>query len=73
MGVGIMNSMAFSLLANSNPEVVKSKEMELTIRSSKLLHRTFGFDSSFGSGEIGFVGKQNQDNHNVWIICGLFQ
>jgi hypothetical protein len=28
-----MNSMAFSLLANSNPEVNESQEMELTIRS----------------------------------------
>jgi hypothetical protein len=33
MGVGIMNSMAFSLLANSNPAVDKSQEMELTIGS----------------------------------------
>jgi hypothetical protein len=32
-GVGIMNSMAFSLLANSNPEVDKNQEMELTFRS----------------------------------------
>jgi hypothetical protein len=59
-----MNSTAFSLLANSNPEVDENQEMELTIRR---------FDSSFGSGEIRSVGKQNQDNHNVWIICGLFQ
>jgi hypothetical protein len=33
LGVGIMNSMAFSLLANSNPEVDESQEMELTIGS----------------------------------------
>jgi hypothetical protein len=33
LGVGIMNSTAFSLLANSNPEVDESQEMELTIRS----------------------------------------
>jgi hypothetical protein len=33
LGVGIMNSAAFSLLANSNPEVDKSQEMELTIGS----------------------------------------
>jgi hypothetical protein len=33
LGVGIMNSTAFSLLANSNPEVDESEEMELTIRS----------------------------------------
>jgi hypothetical protein len=31
LGVGVMNSMAFSLLANSNPEVDKSQETELTI------------------------------------------
>jgi hypothetical protein len=33
LGVGIINSMAFSLLANSNPEVDESQEMELTIGS----------------------------------------
>jgi hypothetical protein len=33
LGVGIINSMAFSLLANSNPEVNESQEMELTIAS----------------------------------------
>jgi hypothetical protein len=33
LGVGIMNSMAFSLLATSNPEVDESQEMELTIGS----------------------------------------
>jgi hypothetical protein len=33
LGIGIMNSTAFSLLANSNPEVDESQEMELTIGS----------------------------------------
>jgi hypothetical protein len=33
LGVGIMNSTAFSLLANSNPEVDESQEMELTLGS----------------------------------------
>jgi hypothetical protein len=33
LGVGIMNSMAFSLLASSNPKVDESQEMELTIGS----------------------------------------
>jgi hypothetical protein len=33
LGVGIMNSTAFSLLASSNPEVDESQEMELTIGS----------------------------------------
>jgi hypothetical protein len=33
MGVGVMNSTAFSLLANSNPKVDESQEMELTIGS----------------------------------------
>jgi hypothetical protein len=32
-GVGIMNSMAFSFLANSSPEVDESQKMELTIGS----------------------------------------
>jgi hypothetical protein len=33
LGVGVMNSTAFSLLANSSPEVNKNKKMELTIGS----------------------------------------
>jgi hypothetical protein len=33
LGVGIMNLMAFLLLANSNPEFDENEEMELTIRS----------------------------------------
>jgi hypothetical protein len=33
LGVGIMNSTAFLLLANSSPEVDKNQEMELTIGS----------------------------------------
>jgi hypothetical protein len=31
LGVGIMNSMAFSLLANSNPKVDENQKMELTM------------------------------------------
>jgi hypothetical protein len=58
LGVGVMNSMAFLLLANNNSEVDKSQEMELTI-GIELLHRIFGFNSPFGSDEIGFIGKQN--------------
>jgi hypothetical protein len=33
MGVGIMNSTAFSLLANINPEVDENQKIELTIGS----------------------------------------
>jgi hypothetical protein len=33
LGVGIMNSMAFSLLVNSNTEVDENQKMELTIGS----------------------------------------
>jgi hypothetical protein len=33
LGIGIMNSTAFLLLANNNPEVDESQEMEPTIRS----------------------------------------
>jgi hypothetical protein len=33
LGVGIMNSTAFSLLANSNPEIDKNQEVELTFGS----------------------------------------
>jgi hypothetical protein len=65
--------MAFSLLANSNPEVDENQEMELMIGSLSFYGRTFGFDSSFGSGKIRSIDKQNQDNHSVLIIRGLFQ
>jgi hypothetical protein len=37
LGVGIMNLMAFSLLANSSTEVDKKQEMELTIGSLSIL------------------------------------
>jgi hypothetical protein len=33
LGVGIMNSTTFSLLANSNPKIDESQEMELTFGS----------------------------------------
>jgi hypothetical protein len=33
LGVGIMNSTAFSFLASSNPEVDENQKMELTIES----------------------------------------
>jgi hypothetical protein len=36
-GVGVMNSTAFSLLANSSIEVDENQEMELTIRSLNIL------------------------------------
>jgi hypothetical protein len=37
LGVGIMNSMAFSLLANSSTEVDENQETELTIGSFSIL------------------------------------
>jgi hypothetical protein len=37
LGVGIMNSMTFSLLANSSAEVDENQEMELTIGSLSIL------------------------------------
>jgi hypothetical protein len=37
LGVGIMNSMAFSLLANNSIGIDESQEMELTIRSLSIL------------------------------------
>jgi hypothetical protein len=37
LGVGIMKSMAFSLLANSSAEFDENQEMELTIGSLKIL------------------------------------
>jgi hypothetical protein len=33
LGVGIMNSTAFSLLANNNPEIDENQKMELTFGS----------------------------------------
>jgi hypothetical protein len=42
LGIGIMNSMAFSLLASSNPEVDESQEMELTIGSLSFYVRPLG-------------------------------
>jgi hypothetical protein len=42
LGVGIMNSTTFSLLANSNPEVNGSQEMELTIGSLSFYVRPSG-------------------------------
>jgi hypothetical protein len=42
LGIGIMNSTAFSLLANSNPEVDESQEMELTIGSLSFYIRPSG-------------------------------
>jgi hypothetical protein len=42
LGVEVMNSMAFSLLANSNPEVDESQEMELTIGSLSFHFRPSG-------------------------------
>jgi hypothetical protein len=41
-GVGIMNSMAFSLLANSNPKVDENQEMDLMIGSLKFRVRSLG-------------------------------
>jgi hypothetical protein len=37
LGVGIMNSMAFSLLSNSNPELDGNQEMKLTIGSLSII------------------------------------
>jgi hypothetical protein len=42
LGVGIINSTAFLLLANSNPEVDESQEMELTIGSLSFYVETSG-------------------------------
>jgi hypothetical protein len=37
LGIGVMNSTAFSLLANSNAEIDENQEMELTIGSLSIL------------------------------------
>jgi hypothetical protein len=67
-----MNSTAFLLLADSSPEVDEKSEDGVDDRNFEILRRTFGFNSPFGSGGIGSIGKQSQDNHTVWIIGGLF-
>jgi hypothetical protein len=59
LGVGIMNSMAFSLLANSNLKVDENQENGADDQKFELLHQTFGFNPPFGSDEIGSVGKQS--------------
>jgi hypothetical protein len=41
-GVGIMNSTAFLLLANSNPEIDGNQEVELTIRRLNFRFRSLG-------------------------------
>jgi hypothetical protein len=53
LGVGIMNSTAFSLLANSNAEVDENQEMELTIGSISI------FIGSSGSSRLSDPTKQD--------------
>jgi hypothetical protein len=53
LGAGIMNSTAFSLLANSNTEVDENQEMELTIRSLSI------FIGPSGSSRLSDSTKQN--------------
>jgi hypothetical protein len=68
-----MDSTAFLLLANSSSEVNKKPENGVDDQKSELLRRIFKFDSPVRSGGTRSVGKKNQDNHDVWIISGLFE
>jgi hypothetical protein len=68
-----MNSTPFLLLANSNPEVNENQEMDMTIESLNFPVGSSGSTRLFGSRKTGSIGKRNQDNHNDWIIGGLFQ
>jgi hypothetical protein len=53
LGVGIMNSMAFLLLANNNTEVNESQKMELTIGSLSFYVRPFGSTRLLDLAELG--------------------
>jgi hypothetical protein len=53
VGVGIMNSMAFSLLANSSAEIDENQEMELAIRSLSI------FIGPSGSSRLSDPTKQD--------------
>jgi hypothetical protein len=53
LGVGIMNSTAFSFLANINPEVDESQEMELTIGSLSFYVGPSGSTRLLDSAKLG--------------------
>jgi hypothetical protein len=63
LGVGIMNSTAFSLLPNSNTEVDKNQEMELTIRSLSI------FIGPSGSSRLSDPTKQDPSTSEPEIVA----
>jgi hypothetical protein len=83
MGVGIMNSTAFSLLANSNPEVDENQEMEVTFGSlsfyigpsgsTRLLDPTKSVPSASKTKKIitsgSSVGSSNEANSLVSLAA----
>jgi hypothetical protein len=66
-GVGIMNSMAFSLLANSSSEIDENQKMELTIGS---LSFCVGLSGTIRlSGQFAFFreDRKNTPSSRHWI------
>jgi hypothetical protein len=60
LGVGVMNSTAFSLLANSNPEVDKNEEMELTIGSLSFYVGPSGLTRLSDSAKLGLSANKTK-------------
>jgi hypothetical protein len=65
-GVGIMDSMAFLLLANSSPEVDENQKMELTIKSLNFYIRSLGSTRLSDSAESG----PSASNSNTITVSG---
>jgi hypothetical protein len=63
LGVGIMNSIAFLLLANSSIEVDENQETELTIGSLRILIRPSG------SSRLSDLTKQNPSASEPKIVA----
>jgi hypothetical protein len=53
LGVGIMNSMAFSFLASSNPDVDENQKIELTIGNLSFYIRPLGSTRLLDPAELG--------------------
>jgi hypothetical protein len=60
LGVGVMNSTAFSLLANSNPEVDENEEIELTIGSLSFYVRPSGSTRLSDSAKLGLSASKTK-------------
>jgi hypothetical protein len=65
LGVGIMNSMAFSLLANSRAEDDENQEMELIIGSLSI------FIGPSGSSRLSYLTKQDPSASEPEIVATM--